>query len=206
MDVGNVAHGFDSLIALDPHAYWGTGVNSPPGGCVFRPGAVDEDGNNVCVSSPRLRPAFLISPEDVQNAGSNGGGSSGGGGGGRGGGGGNGGSGGNGGGGGGGGGGGRGGGRGGGGGDTGGDTGGTGDTGGSTGGGSGGTLKTVTLRNFVGLFVVCTGELQNNQSSCTGSVQGENGGVHVRFVDYRGIGASPTANPGSLVRVLQLVE
>jgi hypothetical protein len=70
MTVGPVDHGFtdntEGLLNQDPTAYWGTGVNAPPGGCVMRPGAVDPNNNEpVCVSSPRTKPAFLISPSDV---------------------------------------------------------------------------------------------------------------------------------------------
>jgi hypothetical protein len=65
----------------------------------------------------------------------------------------------------------------------------------------------VTLQNFVGLFVICTGALQANQSSCSGNIQSLGGGVHVRFVDYRGIDAlPPNQASGSLIKVLQLVE
>jgi hypothetical protein len=171
MDVGNVDHGFDSLTVQDPTAYWGTGPNAPAGGCVFRPGDVDGNGEQVCVSSPRIRPAFLISPDDVDSwsAGGGSGGS---------------------------------------------DVGRIGRGlvqsvtniigGGGTGGG---TLQTVTLRNFVGLFVICTGVLQPDQRSCTGNVQSPGGGVHVRFVDYRGVNAlPPNQAQGSLIKVLQLVE
>jgi hypothetical protein len=172
MDLGNVAHGFDSLIAQDPTAYWGTGPNAPAGGCVFRPGAVDAQGNSICVSSPRLRPMFLISPQDVNtwSQSDSDGGGGGGSGSGRG-------------------------------------------QGGGTSGGSGsngtggGTLQTVTLQNFVGVFVVCAGALQPNQSSCTGNIQSPGGGVHVRFVDYHGVSARPPNQASSsLIKVLQLVE
>jgi Flp pilus assembly protein TadG len=62
---GENAQGGPGLITQDPNAYWGTGPNAPPGGCVMRPGQVDADGNQLCVSSPRIKPAFLISPSDV---------------------------------------------------------------------------------------------------------------------------------------------
>jgi hypothetical protein len=68
MTTGPVDQGFtdnDGLISQDPTAYWGTGGNAPPGGCVMRPGDVDDDGDPVCVSSPRVKPAILIEPEDV---------------------------------------------------------------------------------------------------------------------------------------------
>jgi Flp pilus assembly protein TadG len=174
MDVGNVNLGFDSLIAQDPTAYWGTGPNAPTGGCVFRPGDVDDNGDQVCVSSPRIRPAFLINPDQVDtwSAGSRDGGGlvgtvTG---------------------------------------VVGGVTGALGLGGGSSGTG-GGTLKTVTLQNFVGLFVICTGVLQPSQSSCTGSIQSPGGGVHVRFMDHHGVNVLPTGQAvGSLIKVLQLVE
>jgi Flp pilus assembly protein TadG len=66
MTTGPVRDGFNDLIAQDPSAVWiSTGVNIPPGGCVTRPGVVDADGNATCVSSPRVKPMFLIHPTDA---------------------------------------------------------------------------------------------------------------------------------------------
>jgi hypothetical protein len=163
MTDGPVQQGFDSLIALDPTAYWGTGPNAPPGGCVFRPGVVDGNGNSLCVSSPRSKPLFLIGPEDTPEGGSE---SGGGGGGGR----------------------------------------GVGGGGGGGGGGGAGTSP-ATLRNFVGVWVICVGVLNPSQTACSGNIQSGGGGVHVRFVQYRGLDPlPPNQNTGSLIRVLQLVE
>lgn len=156
MDVGNVNLGFDSLMALDPTAYWGIGPATPPSGCVLRPGVVNEDGELACVSSPRLKPTFLISPEDIADW----------------------------------------------------DTStrqGGGPGNGGSGGGGGGQLKTVTLRNFVGLFVLCRGTLDPVTETCSQS--GGQNPVHVKFVEYTGVEAlPPSQNTGSLVKVLQLVE
>jgi Flp pilus assembly protein TadG len=138
MTTGPVDQGIADLIAKDPTAYWGTGVNSPAGGCVFRPGAVDANNEPVCVDSPRIRPTVLISPLDIPTK-------------------------------------------------------------------SGNTM--VELQNFVGVFVVCAGNLQPSQSSCSGNMNSKGGGLQVRFIDYRGVNAlGPTQNGGSLVRVLQLVQ
>jgi hypothetical protein len=135
---GDNAQGGPGLITQDPTAYWGTSANSPDGGCVFRPGQVDVNGEHLCVSSPRIKPAFLISPTDVPMSPGN---------------------------------------------------------------------AMVTLRNFVGLYVICAGVLQPDQNSCTGSLNSPGGGVWVRFIDYRGVSTSaPNQNTGSLVRTLQLVE
>jgi hypothetical protein len=135
---GENAQGGPGLITRDPTAYWGTSANSPPGGCVFRPGAVDVNNVPLCVSSPRIKPAFLISPTDVPMSPGN---------------------------------------------------------------------ATVTLRNFVGLFVVCVGVLNEDEDGCTGSINSPGGGIWVRFIDYRGVSTSPpNENTGSLVRTLQLVE
>jgi hypothetical protein len=142
MTTGPVDQGFtdgaDGLIAQDPTAYWGTGPNSPPGGCVFRPGVVDENGEHICVSTPRTKPAFLISPDDVPTSPGN---------------------------------------------------------------------DWVTLRNFVGLFVVCVGVLNNDDATCHGNINSAGGGVWFRFVDYRGVNMAPAgSHPGSLTRIIQLVE
>jgi Flp pilus assembly protein TadG len=147
MTTGPVAQGFTDpanaqggpgLITQDPTAYWGTGVNAPTGGCVFRPGQVDQNGEQLCVSSPRIKPAFLISPTDTPTSPGN---------------------------------------------------------------------TTVTLRNFVGLFVICVGVLNPDEQSCSGQIQNPGGGVWVRFVDFRGVNVlPPDENPGSLVRTLQLIE
>jgi hypothetical protein len=68
----------------------------------------------------------------------------------------------------------------------------------------------IEIRNFVGLFVVCVGIIQPSGTSCTGNLTGPanpDRGVHMRFVDYRGVSALPPGqNPGSLVRIIQLVE
>jgi len=137
--VGPVSQGFGDVIARDSTAFWGTGPNAPAGGCVFRPGAVDASGENVCVSSARIRPAFLIAPTDIPP--------------------------------------------------------------------SPGSNHSVTLRNFVGLFVICVGVLQPSQQTCTGSITTPGAGVHVRFIEYRGTGALALGEgTGSLVRTLQLVE
>jgi hypothetical protein len=99
---------------------------------------VDQNGEHLCVSSPRIRPAFLISPTDTPASPGN---------------------------------------------------------------------TTVTLRNFVGLYVICVGVLNPDQNSCSGQIQNPGGGVWVRFVDYRGVNVlPPNENPGSLVRTLQLIE
>lgn len=128
MTVGPVGMGVDSLIALDPTAYWDVGMD-----CVTRPGAGE------CVSSPRIKPAFLISPEDIPT------------------------------------------------------------------GGGGNAM--VTLQNFVGLFVICTGVLEPSQQSCTGNINSPGGGLHVRFIEYQGVSVSPAGqNSGSLVRTIQLVQ
>jgi hypothetical protein len=59
----------------------------------------------------------------------------------------------------------------------------------------------------VGVFVICAGVLNPSQTSCSGSLQSPGGGVHVRFVNYRGVNPLPPGqNTGSLMRVLQLVE
>lgn len=73
--VGPTSQGFQSLYNQDANAFWGTQaggyVNAPPptpgpggaaGGCVMRAGAVDDAGNNVCVSSPRIKPMLTIDP------------------------------------------------------------------------------------------------------------------------------------------------
>jgi hypothetical protein len=75
--VGPTTQGFQNLYNQDANAFWGTQaggyVNAPPptpgpggapGGCVMRPGAVDDSGNNVCVSSPRVKPMITIDPGD----------------------------------------------------------------------------------------------------------------------------------------------
>jgi hypothetical protein len=144
MKTGPVDHGFTDptvgLIDQDPSAYWGTGVNAPAGGCVFRPGVLGGNGEPVCVSSPRVKPAFLIRPTDIPPKSGN---------------------------------------------------------------------LDVTLRNFVGLFVICVGELKVDQTGCKpgSKINDPNGGVWVRFIDYRGIKVAPAgSHPGSLNRILQLVE
>jgi hypothetical protein len=143
---GPSASGFGSLIAQDPTSYWGTGVNAPPGGCPMRPGVVDEDGNQLCVTSDRSRPVFLISPRDIPTSPGR---------------------------------------------------------------------HAVTLRNFVGIWVICVGILQPSQTACTPGAPGNplggppnpNKGVHVRIMDYRGVNILPPGNgSGSLVRVIQLVR
>jgi hypothetical protein len=68
MTVGPVRQGFDNLIAQDPSAYWGTGPNAPAGGCVFRSGEVDQNGDHVCVASPRVRAMFLSNPDEVPSS------------------------------------------------------------------------------------------------------------------------------------------
>jgi hypothetical protein len=168
MTDGPVQMGFDTLVAQDPTAFWGTGGNAPPGGCVFRPGVVDQGGNHVCVSSPRIKPLFLIGPGDTPAGGSESSDGSGGGSG----------------------------------------RGSGGGGGGGVGGGGVGTgTSPATLRNFVGVFVICAGVLNPSQTSCSGSLQSGGGGVHVRFVNYRGVNPLPPGqNTGSLLRVLQLVE
>ena len=67
----------------------------------------------------------------------------------------------------------------------------------------------VTVRNFVGVFVICQGVLNDSGQSCSGG-QGNNpdAGVWVRFVDYRGSNAmsGDEAPEGSFLRVLRLIE
>ena len=79
-----------------------------------------------------------------------------------------------------------------------------GGSGGNGGGGGGGQLKTVTLRNFVGLFVDCRGTIDAFGVCQPGGGQNE---IHVRFIEYTGVKAlPPSQNTGSLVKLLQLVE
>ena len=68
----------------------------------------------------------------------------------------------------------------------------------------------ITVRNFVGVFVVCAGVLNGDGQTCSGGSGGNNpdSGIWVRFVDYRGVNPRPPeeADPGSLIRVLELVR
>lgn len=67
--------------------------------------------------------------------------------------------------------------------------------------------KYATVRNFVGVFVICYGILNSDNETCS-SPNSPDAGAYVRFMEYRGVDPmSPDEAPeGSLIRVLRLIE